>query len=90
MKIFKIEDLNKQNKNLMTLLHKRYGQYRSLAYMCLLESPKHRIKMIYEWLKTGKLKLDHFEMFCEDFIFNKFQAFPQDDIESIIKFVKKL
>jgi len=88
--IHNIDDINGDNKKLLTMLHKRYGQYRSQAYSCLLYPHKTRIKLVYEWVKTGKLKLDYFEMFVEDFITNDFNAFKQNEISSMIKFIGNL
>ena len=88
--IFNIEESTKQNKELLTVLYKRYGQSRSLAYTCLLTSYNDRLKSIYQWLRTGKLHISNFENFVIDFLIKQQKQYTQDDTEDMINFIKRL
>jgi len=88
--IFNIEESTKQNKELLTVLYKRYGQSRSLAYTCLLTSYNDRLKSIYQWIRTGKLHISNFENFVIDFLIKQQKQYTQDDTEDMINFIKRL
>jgi len=88
--IFNIEESTKQNKELLTVLYKRYGQSRSLAYTCLLTSYNDRLKSIYQWIRTGKLHISNFENFVIDFLIKQQKQYTQDDTEDMISFIKRL
>lgn len=88
--ISNLDENTRKNKELSSVLYKRYGQSRSLAYNCLLLDYRDRLKSIYQWIKSGKLKQDAYLEFCEDFLLKQSQTYSTDDVDDMIRFIKGL